>query len=349
MSIFNSKTPVTKIPIVESLDIGLDSYSFVKDIEEEGFNISVEFNKTAYVGLKENNYDILEEGFSEFFKDAAEWFKKIAHKIVEFTKNAMKYFVSYFQDFSKFLEKNEDYLKSLDIAFTYKGYEYNFPKNTPVLTKVHDIIGSYNIEINRINDMKYADITKLRNEFANETYKNKLRANILGDGSNEVTADNFSKASKRLFRSTDEKINININNSYISNIIKDYSKMKALLNETETNKAKIVRMLNDLEVFFQKKASVVYNNTVKEIQTTSLRDDEDKLSRGDTYSAAYDENKLKNLNIYFDLKYREAKLVSNCVITIYIDKVNAIKDCMTQYRDIIRSALMKKKESSNSK
>lgn len=341
MSIFNNTAKATKIPLVESFDTEIESFNIIQEAEYESFETLVEFNKAMYIGMKENCDEIIEEGFKEFFEDAAKFFRNLAKKIIEFTKNAMKYFVSYIQDFSKFLKKNEDYLKSLNINFTYKGYEYTFPE-APVLTKVYEIVKSYYGNINKIDSMKYSDIVKMRDEFANESTKNKIRASILGVGT-EVSQDNYSEASKKLFRNTENPINITVDKAYIEKIIKDYDNIKSLLNKTETKKTQIIKLLNDLEIFFNKKASVTYQNEQKVIKTSEIKyDDNDKFKRGSDINSSYDENKLKNLNIYFDYKFKEARFISNCVITVYLDKINAIKDNMTQYKSIIRQALTKK-------
>lgn len=341
MGIFNKtldKAP-SKIPLLEEFSIQEESYDILRNIESDAYEVSLGLKRSTYIGLKEQNVEILEEGLSDFFKNAAEFFRKLAHKILEFAKNTMKLFVSYFQDFDKFLTKNREYLKSLDINFSYSGYEYNFPE-APVVSKAYDIISSYNADISRIDNLKYADVSKMKEEYSDYSYKNKIRASILGVSAAEVSQDSFTETSRLIFRGSKEKINININKAYIDKILTEYSTMKTLLNKTENQKTKIVKMLNDLEVFFQRKASVVFEKEEKKIQAYNIsKSDDDKLSYDSHNTTGYDDKKLTTLNLYFDLKYQESKFISNCIVTVYLDKINAIRDCMKQYRDIIRKAL----------
>lgn len=350
MSIFNNKNViVNKSPYLDTF-INTESfdYKLLRDLEYDSFKISLEFNQTVYTGLKSDNIEIVNEGFTEFFKKAAKFFKDLAIKIIEFTKKYMKFFVSYFQDFNKFLEKNSEYLRSLNVNFTHSGYEFQFP-NSPDITKAYDIIDSYNIEINKIDSMKYSEVSKQREEFANETYKNKIRASILSSGEIEVSQDSFKEKSKKLFRKSNEPVKITVNKSYIDMIIREYSNMKRLLDETERSKNKIIKLLHDLEYFFDRKASVVYDKEQKNIMTSKIGRDNDEFKRTDSVSVSYDESKLTTLNSYFDLKYRESKFISSCLITVYMDKIEAIKDCMKQYKDITRRALVNTKEKSSDK
>lgn len=350
MSIFNNKNvTVNKGPYLDTF-INMESfdYKLLHDLEYDSFKISLEFNQTVYNGLKSNDIEIVNEGFTDFFKKAAKFFKDLALKIVEFSKKYIKFFISYMQDFNRFLEKNKDFLKSLNPNFTYTGYEFKFPE-APNITKAYDIIDSYNIEINKIDTMKYADISKMREEFANETYKNKIRASVLGSGEIEVSQDTFKEKSKNLFRDSNSEIKITVNNQYINKIIDEYGKMKKLLDDTEKNKVKIIKLLHDLEFFFDRKASVVYDKEEKRISTSTINREDDKFKRNDSINTQYDENKLTTLNSYFDLKYRESKFISSCLITVYMDKIEAIKDCMKQYKDITRQALVNKTDKSEAK
>lgn len=341
MSIFNNKNiKVSKIPLVESFDSGINTYEMLRSIEESGFQVAFEHKVSAYNGLKYNNVEIIQESLNDFFRKAGEFFRNMINKILEFAKKTMKFFLSYFQDFEKFMKKNESFIRSLNPSFTYSGFEYKFPK-APILTNVYDIAASYNIEINRIDSMKYKDVSDMRDKFYSTEYKNKIRASVLGE-SGEVSQDKFSEQSKILFRGSKDPINIHVNNSYIDKIFKEYSEIKKLLNATEAEKNKIIKLLTDFEVFFKNKASVIYDKGQKMINTTTIRHDNDKFSNGDKANINYSEETIRIMNTYFDLKFQESRFISNCVITVYIDKVNALKDCLKQYRDIIRQSMRKK-------
>ena len=350
MGIFTNKNvTVNKSPYLDNL-INMEAfdYKLLHDLHNDSFKISLEFNQNVYNGLKSNDIEIVNEGFNDFFKKAGKFFRDLALKIIEFSKKYIKFFISYMQDFNRFLDKNKEFLKSLNPNFTYTGYEFEFP-NSPDTTKAYDIIDSYNFEINKIDSMKYADVSKMREEFANETRKNKIRASVLGTNDVEVSQDSFKEKSKNLFRKSNDPIKISVNSSYINMIIDEYGKMKNLLDSTEKNKAKIVKLLHDLEYFFDRKASVVYDKEQKKISTSKISRDDDNFKRSDSVSINYDEDKLTTLNSYFDLKYRESKFISNCLITVYMDKINAIKDCMKQYREITRQALVNKTNKSETK
>ena len=349
MGIFNNKNvTVNKSPYLDTF-INMESfdYKLLHELEQDSFKISLEFNQSVYYGLKSNDMEIVNEGFNDFFKKAAKFFNDLIQKVMEFSKKYIKYFISYMNDFNRFLDKNKETLKSLNPNFTYTGYEFEFP-DAPNISKTYDIIDSYNIEINRIDTITYADVSKMRENFANETYKNKIRASILGSKDVEVSQDAFKEKSKNLFRDSNQ-IKITVDSNYIDKIINEYGNMKRLLDETEKNKGKIIKLLHDLEFFFDRKASVIYNKEEKQIATSNISRDNDKFKRSDTVTMKYDENKLTTLNSYFDLKYRESKFISSCLITVYMDKIEAIKDCMKQYREITRQALVNRPEKSETK
>ena len=344
MAIFNNtKAPAVDSPYLEAFNMESFGYNLLRDLENDSFKISLEFDQTVYSGLKYKNMEIVNEGFTDFFKKAAEFFRKLGLKIVEFTKRYMKYFMSYIQDFKKFLDKNSDFLRSLSVNFIYSGYEFQFP-DAPNVLNVYEIIDSYNNELGKIDSLKYSDVGKMRQSFANENTKNRIRASVLNVRDAEVSQESFKEKSRNLFRKSKAPVNLTITNSYIDMVINEYGDMKRLLDDTERNKARIIKLLHDLEYFFDRKASVVYKDHEKLISTSYIGHENDEFKRDGAVNINYDENKLTILNSYFDLKYRESKFISNCLITVYMDKINAIKECMTQYRDVIRKALVTKHE-----
>jgi len=350
MSIFNNsnKYESSNIPIVESFN-NIDEYAIIRDSEYDSFKISLEFSQTIYTGIKYDDIEIVNEGFTDFFDRVVEFFKDLMKKIGDFVKKYLAYFASYFQNFKRFLEKNKEFLRSLDVSFTYEGYVYKFPKESPSTTKVNDIIGSYNIEISRADSMTYADVSAMREEFVNDTYRNKIRAAILNSGEHEITEEDFGKKSKLTFRTSEDKTTINVDKSYIDKIIKEYSTLQELLGTVTKDRDKIFKILNTIIAFFNNKASVVYKDAEKSISTSRINSKDDSVSFEDKVSIKYDTEKLKTLNAFFDLKYRESKFVSNCLTTVFMDKVNSINDCMKQQREIIRKALITKKTDSSKK
>ena len=113
MSIFGKTNTIApnKTPYLGSFNMESFDYNLLKDLEYESFNISLEFNRTVYTGLKHENIEIVNEGFNDFFKNAADFFRRLIKKIMEFATNYAKYFVSFFNDFKKFLANNAEYLK----------------------------------------------------------------------------------------------------------------------------------------------------------------------------------------------------------------------------------------------
>lgn len=355
MSIFNrvnsEERKVTSLPIMGSFDLESAVFNMMNDIIVEGYNVSMQFNKSMCTGLYYNDYEIIKESFTDFFKSAADFFKMLIQKIKEFFENAMRLLLSYIQDFKTFLDKNGDYIRTLDVDFDFEGYEFTLNKTTsPNITMISDIVTEFNNNnIARIASLKYSEVCDLRDKFESEQTKDIIRGKILNNGEVGIPEQNFDEQSKLTFRKTNEPVTLSIDKAYVSNIINEYGDLKKLLDNTKKEKERISGIYHDLEYYFSKKAYVVYEKAERSIKAYSLEYGDRSVKKSEETNMNYSDSGIKTLNLLFDYNFKKSRMMCNYTMRVFTDKINAIKDCMKQYRDIIRRTLHENKNVKNNK
>ena len=285
--------------------------------------------------------EILQESFSDFIHSVISFFKNLLDKFKEFMKRIFMIIYAYLGDFEKFLDKYKEHLRGLDPKFTIKGFKYTFKSNIPNLDIIDNIINSYNSELNDIDNMTKDKIIEEREKFMATSNLNKIRANIIGI-SGEVDSDEYLKDVKKIFRdNNDEKIDIDVNKSFLTTVIADYPFLKKQYSDSIKERDNIITVIEKIKSFFEKSASIYYKGKDKTIGAKLLNRNGNKAQVGDNVEKSYSESKINLFNTFFSFKFIQSKEVGSMCTMASIEKVNALKECLSFYRDIIKKCAFK--------
>jgi len=310
-------------------------------LEEKYFNINKNHLQSAHIGIKDNNIEILQEGFGDFINSVISFFKNLLDKFKEFMKRIFMVIYAYLGDFEKFLDKYKEELRGLDPKFSIKGFKYTFKSNIPNLEIIDNIINSYNSELNDIDNMTRDKIIEQREKFMSTTNLNKIRANIIGV-TGEVSSEDYLKDVKKIFRdNNDEKIDIDVNKSFLTTIIADYPFLKKEYSDSIKERDNIIVIIEKIKSFFEKSASVYYKGTDKTIGVKLLNRNGNKIQINDTVEKNHSESKINLINTFFSFKFTQSKEIGSICTIACIEKANALKECLSFYRETIKRCAFK--------
>jgi hypothetical protein len=161
-AIFNNKREYQSLTMIDSYFENLSCMiETLTKLDEECFNICSDHLTANYYYLKENNKEVLLEGFSDFLSSVIKFFKNMLKVIKDFSKSAFTHFTAYFMEFDKFLKANEEKLSKLNIDFTQKGFsKYTINSNCPDMSFIKSLISAYPDDITDFE--KYIDKYKAR-------------------------------------------------------------------------------------------------------------------------------------------------------------------------------------------
>jgi len=315
-------------------------------LEEDYFNINKEHLQSAHIANKDKNMEIIREGFNDFINSVISFFKNLLDKFKEFMKRIFMIIYAYLGDFEKFLDKYKEQLRGLDPKFNVKGFKYSFKSNIPNLDIINNIINSYNSELNDIDNMTKDKIIEQREKFMATANLNKIRANIISV-SGEVSSEDYLKDVKKIFRDgNEEKIDIEVNKSFLTTVIADYPFLKKNYSDAIKERDDIIAVIEKIKSFFEKNASVYYKGKDKTIGTKLLNRSGNKIQTGDNVEKNYSESKINLINTFFSFKFAQSKEIGSMCTIACIEKVNALKECLSFYREIIKRCAFKGPKSS---
>ena len=329
-------------------DYEIDALESMVDLNNQYYSIMKEHLQITYLGIKENNSEILEEGFSDFLKGVKDFFVNIIKHITEFFKKAYTYILAYIGDFEKFLQKNKDLITAAKPDFNIGGYEYTFDGNVPNTSRIETIISEFNSDVRELSSMKMADVTKLREKYNTEAVE-KIRAEVLGVTGGISYSDFMEEVKKRFRNGESEEKDIHIDSSKLNHIVDNYPNMSKLLKETQKDRDKTLKILNDMKTFFERNASVRYEGNAKKIHTSTISADNDTFKKVEGVSYKYSDDAIKIANNYFNFRFQQSKELSTILSNVFQEKVKALRECLTFYRQAVRSSIFSKKEKAGDK
>jgi len=310
-------------------------------MEDSYFNIVREHMMVTHLALKDDNVDILQEGFSDFMRSAGEFFKNLLEKFKEFMSRVFMYIYAYMGNFEKFLMKYKDKLHSLNPDFNISGYDYSFSTGVPNLEKVKHIVMDYNNQLNEVQKQTKRDIVATRAEVLSADRMNSIRSYTLGQAT-PISKEEFLSASKKSYRngasSTTDK---HIDKSRLIRAIDDYPNIKKLKKECEKEKNDVIDLIESLKDFFNKSTSVHYKGENKTIYVNSaeLNADGTAVNKGTQTELNYSIDRVEIINLFYNIKFAEAKEIGAIATTAITEKVNALKEYLKFTQDIIRESL----------
>jgi hypothetical protein len=315
-------------------------------LEDNFFDIMRDQIMVTHLALKESSVEILQEGFGDFINSAVEFFKKMLARFKEFMTKIFMYLHAYMGNFEKFLTKYRDTLRNLEPDFQIEGYEYSLRSDVPKLDKLKNIVSTYNNELSEIDKLTKADVIKKRREYLSSETLDAVRGHIIGS-STPVISEDYLATVKRTFRNgADKSEMIQVNKTRLLKAIEDYDVLKKFKKECEQEREKTIRLVESIQDFFNRSAAVHYkgDKKVMYMHNVQINHTGDKAqTSGDRQDVDYNGSRMEAINLFFSLKFVEAKEIGSMATTASIEKVHALKEAINLTQTIIRKSLGFKK------
>jgi hypothetical protein len=315
-------------------------------LEDNFFDIMRDQMMVTHLALKESSVEILQEGFGDFMNSAVEFFKKMLERFKEFMTKIFMYLHAYMGNFEKFLTKYKDTLKNLEPDFQIEGYEYSFRNDVPKLDKLKNIVSSYSNELSEIEKLTKADVIKKRKEYLSSETLDAVRGHVIG-ASSPIISEEYLATVKRLFRNgADKSEMIQVNKTRLLKAIEDYDVLKKLKKECEQEREKTISLVDSIKDFFNRSSAVHYKDDKKVMYMHDVQinqaGDKAQIS-GERRDIDYNGSRMEAINLFFSLKFVEAKEIGSMATTVSIEKVHALKEAIKLTQTIIRKSLGFKK------
>jgi hypothetical protein len=328
------------------------------DMDEMFYNINESHLSSMYYYLKDNNVDIVTEGFKDFINSVVEFFKKMINYIVELAKKVYLYISSYIVNFEKFINKHKDTFRDIEFEpFEVEGYEYNLKTKIPDISFIEDLLSDYSgdlkeyekivneYEKDRKNQNPKKYIIGEREKYASETFYNKVRSSVLGmRKTSEVEKESYINLLNKELRGSEEKVSIDIDKTKVSNLIDDFKNTKEKLKEVEKDKKEMVKIFDKIKSFFGSGLRVYYKEGERKITYSDIEVSGKSFDKGDNIESTYTINKYELYSLFFNYKFSQSKNLSDICISAYTRKIKIMKEANNFYSSILRSVLFKNKK-----
>lgn len=285
------------------------------------------------------------ESFSDFFAGV----RDVINKFIKFLKKLVDKFVVNINKFIKsdnYIKKHKDLFNRIerDMEFEFKGYEYTFDPMVPSPSAAlgfnnslfDDLYGNEKRQLTAqsVKDSIIAmDLEKDYNEF---------RGRVIGKDGDSIYVSEFSEELYKVYRNGEmDTTNITANAAYIRKCLNrylDYTKMQKEVTHQrdEIIKAyeKVQKQVEDItkrNTDLDKQAflsRLPNNTTITDIETTA----------GGTMMAA---ELMSQIDVYVRAKVDQIQEYSNIHLLAFGAKLDAMKECLNQDRNVLYTSLRK--------
>lgn len=325
-----------------------DNTTFTQDLVQLE-HMYFEVYETIVVGnhyyKKTNLNEILTESFSDTIGKIKDYFDAIIKKISEFFKKVMTYINSFLMDLSDFVKKYKSKISEISFKpFTIQGYNYTNLSSSPSLNPFNDIVASYNTEISDLSKLDKDDIKDRYVKYFEDNNIEKIYGVILGSKSN-ISNDDLIEEARKYFRNDESApIEIEVDEAYVSKILSQVSFLEKEKLESIKLRNDLIKLFEQTKKFFSDKLTVLYKSSNdKHVSITSLNIEGTKLNK-DSNIVNYTDKLYIALNELCHYKYEQASKIGTATTTVLTERVNAYKENLRQYRDILRKVLFAKND-----
>ena len=316
--------------------------AFINECRSEITDKKISFYKSLNEAT--NEVAVL-ESFADFFagvKDIINKFIKFLKKLVDkFNVSLMKLIKS-----DKYINKHKDLFNRIerDMEFEFKGYEYTF---SPMVPAPHAAL-SYNSSLfdNLYSNEKRTLTTQsVKDSIINmdlEKDYNEFRAKVIGKDGESIYVSEFSEELYRVYRNGDfDTSDVTADAAYIRRCLNrflDYSKMQK---EVTHQRDEIIKAYERVQKEVQ---DITKRNTDLDKQAflsrlpndTTITDIE--TTAGGTMMAA---ELMTQIDVYVRAKVDQIQEYSNIHLLAFGAKLDAMKECLNQDRNVLYTALRK--------
>ena len=316
---------------------------FMINIEEEYYDITKEHISTTYLGVTSNNTDILIEGAVEFKNAVISFFTMIIDKLKELFTNFIMRVHVYFTNFDKFVSKYKDIIHKSNPDFFIEGYTYTVldKVDTPKLDKLYEIINNFNFQIDNIDELTLKDVEKEKEDWDSSENLDRARGYISGFGKPIFDID-YIQTLKLMFRNGEvNKHKIHINQSTLDEIVDNYLNSKKVIPKIKKDHQDVERMFKQIKKIFENKAYKTYVYNDKKLIVSHVDISSNTFKTNSNIHINYNTENFIKLDKYYNLKFKQAKDISNMVLSVYTEKINAIEESIVFYTEVIKRSVFK--------
>ena len=284
--------------------------------------------------------EVVMESASDVFKSIANGFKKFIEKVKAFFKKILLYITSASQDLDKVAKEVEKVIKDKDVNFTINGYDFTvLDKQGPNTREFNSIVSKYNEDMGQIDKLKTKDVKDEIIEWLNESHLDKLRAEVLGV-KDPIPEDDYLETIRKFYRSeSDETSQITVDNSYVNSIISHAKKLEDTKKSCIKDRDTLLTLLTKTENFFGRTIQIYYKGSDKTINASKVNTDNNKFSKEDNEVTISNDDTTKMITLYATYKSKQVNKIAGMINLVACERVNALKDQISQERTILRKCL----------
>lgn len=316
--------------------------AFINECRNEITDKKISFYKSLNEATSER---AVLESFSDFFagvKDIINKFIKFLRKIVDkFVITIMKLVKS--DDYIKKHKDNFNKLQS-DIEFEFKGYEYTFSPSVPLPDAA---LGFNNSLFDGLygNDKRSLTVGSVRdsiNSMDLEEDYNNFRGKVIGKDGESIYISEFSEELFKVYRNGEmDTSDVTVNKAYINRCLKRFLEYSKMQKEVTHQRDEIIKAYERVQ---KQVEDITKRNTDLDKQAflsrlpmdTGITDVE--TTAGGTMMAA---ELMSQIDVYVKAKIDQIQEYSNIHLLAFGAKLDAMKECLNQDRNVLYVALRK--------
>lgn len=358
MSLFNMENLLTET-VMDHTSITNTTLSMTKSYRSLAMQHILEMheelnqaNKILYRSIleSENDIEIVNEGFSDFFEKV----KDIIVKFLKWIKSLFERFIAQLHKFvgsEKYILKKKDKLNKFnsDHEFDIDGYNYTFVSNVPVIHALAEFNQSFvGLDLSSLNDAtgKNKDITDrvssayddLLESLDNGEWYDKFRAECIGQ-TDPIDEEDFADELFRVYRDGENtESTITVTNSIVMDSLHNLETYKKLEEDVKKTKSKIEKDYERIKKDIEK---MISRNKDRDLSKAAI-----PITVRDGYTPAPGElvvsqDTLNKLDLYMKAKADQVVKMSSIHSMAFSYKLDAITDRTKQDKKILYTALSK--------
>lgn len=330
--------------LTEDLSILEAIYQF----EDASIPMCANLARSRYNAAISEDMDIVTEGLSDMVKSMGDAIRKLIKSIKDFFVKFIRAFTAYSLNLQDFVKKYKDELLAIDCDFDITGYEYTvLDSKDPDMSDFDKLVSTYNSSLSALGSISKSDIINEGNEFLSEKNLNGIRAKVLGV-SGGIPKDEFTEAVRKHYHGGElDTSTIHITNAEVREIVMNADKMVSLKKKAEKDRDAIIRLLSAAEVFFNRKAGMVYRESKPKVGVKTFDVDSDRRVSHSDVDIPYTDSDMGKVSALLTTKYNETKAISSIINIVITERANAFRGLVKQSRRVVGKALSSGKKKSD--
>lgn len=311
--------------------------------EDSAFQGTYEFSQATALSSMDKNPSIVQEGLIDFTKSIINAIKNFIEKIKQFFTKYKLYITSYLGSFDNFMKKHSMELRNLNPKeFTITGFEFTRQAHEPNLDPLYGIISGYNEELKELDGMTISDLKQKKESYTLEHSGDWLRGQVM-TMFKQVTAEEYTTEIFKFYRNgATEPAERTIGPDEFKDARVGYGLHKKYLHKIVDMEKSTIKIFNTLEKFFKDMPTTRVTNNSQHISTKSMHRNEetDTIAFSDGPSIDYSEDNISKVNLFYQYKWEQVRLLSPIITTAISGRITSFKDETKQSVGVIRKAIL---------